>query len=673
MIIGRRGIDPVLDSRPTIFTHKGSAGLMIASSILFLALAATLQDDDEDWVAVTFKEGNFVVEMPVIQDQEGTTPFLGPGGQGTLHDRLRQTNGVIYNVKQYENRRPIPKADEARWLDFARDKAIGAKGKSLTEKKIQLGTVAGREFAFQNEPFGGGKYETRARAYVKGSILIVLVVSSSMSNQPLPPKADRFLDSFAFGTKPSDAGKAAAKVAEETDNRRKGAAPWKVVRLLENKATVEMPGETAMTGGGNLDAPLRRFFCMSTNAEGAGVQYSSLIFQGENRLAASDEAKGLEVARERAVMNFGTNGKVVSDRPIQSRAGPVREFELTIDRRPGVTVKARCRAYVDGNVIVVLMAVSKAKGQDLPSEAGRFLDSLAVKGRGGDVVAQAGPNGGQAIGNASGSGMIPVLKLILGPTKTSLLLGAARLVGSLPAGPKPPGAMANSRPPETGANMPKAGVARANPPEAKPGPVAAKANALKAWGTEVDPDGDVVIQASGRSLAMQIPGSPHVLAPERNKMNAPRVLAPARGDFVVAVRVDGAFRPSRESTVKGLSSRQAGGLVVWKDPENYLVFQHRATSDDGKVTHQAVLEELVAGSKGVTLRQAIPEGATFLRLERKRGRITVAYSVNGKEWKDLKPVDTTWAEGEVQVGVVAVSTSTGPHPVMFDGYSLKAR
>jgi hypothetical protein len=82
------------------------------------------------------------------------------------------------------------------------------------------------------------------------------------------------------------------------------------------------------------------------------------------------------------------------------------------------------------------------------------------------------------------------------------------------------------------------------------------------------------------------------------------------------------------------------------------VFQHRVTSADGNATHQSVLEELVAGSKGVTRRQVIPEGATSLRLERKRGRILAAFSKDDKEWKELKPVDTAWAEREVQVGVM---------------------
>jgi regulation of enolase protein 1 (concanavalin A-like superfamily) len=195
----------------------------------------------------------------------------------------------------------------------------------------------------------------------------------------------------------------------------------------------------------------------------------------------------------------------------------------------------------------------------------------------------------------------------------------------------------------------------------------------RAWGTEVDPDGDVEIDASGPSLTMQIPGTPHLLAPERGTMNAPLVVAPTRGDFGVSVRVDGAFRPGRKSTVKGLSSRQAGGLVLWKDSQNYLVFQHRASFDDGTVVHQAVLEEIVGGAKGVSHRYAISEGATYLRLERKPGRISVAHSADGKKWKELKPVVTTWTEGEIQVGVVAVNTSTEPHAITFDRYSLQAK
>ena len=210
-------------------------------------------------------------------------------------------------------------------------------------------------------------------------------------------------------------------------------------------------------------------------------------------------------------------------------------------------------------------------------------------------------------------------------------------------------------------------------PSAAPSPTRAGNAPATAWGTVVDPDGDVIIRPSARSLTMEIPGTPHLLAPERGKMNAPRVVSPVAGDFVATVRVEGQFRPSRETTMKSLSPREAAGLLLWKDPANYLSVQHRASMDDGKLIHQVVLEELVSGSKGVTRRQPLPDGPVLLRLTRQGGKVTAFYSSDGREWKDLKPVDTTWAEGEARVGVVAVSTSTGAHPVKFEGYHLEAR
>ena len=54
------------------------------------------------------------------------------------------------------------------------------------------------------------------------------------------------------------------------------------------------------------------------------------------------------------------------------------------------------------------------------------------------------------------------------------------------------------------------------------------------------------------------------------------------------------FQPANPSTIKGLDSRVAAGLVLWKDKDNYLVFQRREQlNDEGKEIHQAVLEEIV--------------------------------------------------------------------------------
>ena len=96
------------------------------------------------------------------------------------------------------------------------------------------------------------------------------------------------------------------------------------------------------------------------------------------------------------------------------------------------------------------------------------------------------------------------------------------------------------------------------------------------------------------------------------------------------------------------------------------MFQHRATADDGDSKDGVVLEEIAAGRKGVTQRLPVGDGPLNLRLEHKKRRLVAAFSDDGKNWKELKPVDAGWATGKVQVGVVAVSTSSGPHEVMFD-------
>ncbi|MFT3881114.1 MAG: DUF1349 domain-containing protein [Gemmatales bacterium] len=198
-------------------------------------------------------------------------------------------------------------------------------------------------------------------------------------------------------------------------------------------------------------------------------------------------------------------------------------------------------------------------------------------------------------------------------------------------------------------------------------------NSNKTWGTEVNPDGDVKLKQLDSSLIMEIPGTAHVLAPERDKMNAPRVVSTVKGDFSVTVQVEGAFKPQPKTTMKGISARQAGGLVVWKDAKNYLVFQRRASLENGEVINQAVLEDHVGGNKGATHRQSAPDKSVFLRVECKRGRLKAAFSEDGKNWKELKAVDVPWAEGEIQVGVVGVNTSPDTHKITFTHFMLENR
>src|SRR5207244_1045643 len=57
------------------------------------------------------------------------------------------------------------------------------------------------------------------------------------------------------------------------------------------------------------------------------------------------------------------------------------------------------------------------------------------------------------------------------------------------------------------------------------------------WDRTVDPVGDCRFDRKGDRLTITVPGGEH-------RMTAPRLLRDVNGDFVVAVRVGGSFRPT---------------------------------------------------------------------------------------------------------------------------------
>lgn len=687
---------------------------MLAATILCAALAATAQAD-EKWEVMTSEEGKFAVEMPACEEQKGLTPIMGRGMSGKRHEWLRHADDTIYWVIWYEGSKPIGKADEGRWFEFARDEqaGIGRHGKVVSEAKVKVGTADGRDFAYLKES-AGSKTEARARAVIKGSSAYVLIASPRKGDKLDAAKVDRFFGSLSFDVKLAPK----AEVKSSFDAKLL-LGSWEVVKSDQLK-----PGFTLQFGGDGqfTSIPTDKnsshyvgFYKIKGDQIAIDPDGLTLTVKevSPTRLVIDGYTGPTECRRQGAAagargvagggMRVGGSGVNVQSRTSGPGAGtgpgtgrwttvaPKEDgFAVEMPHRPngdesqgGIGFGVHTITCQAGPMDLLVLAV-RAPTEIPPAEVPKVYERLrnqatASFGTNLKVVSEAAVKAGKlegmeyeltidrpTVGTVKGRARVFAggkaaffLLAFSGIEDDELPADADRFLRSFALGGT--AAVAKAEP-------------RSSPAARKAGVGKADLNPLKAWGVEVDPDSDVEIKASGRSLRMEIPGTPHVLAPERNKMNAPRIVAPVRGDLTVVVRVDGEFRPSGESTVKGLSSRQAAGLILWKDSKNYLVFQHRVSmDDDGKMTSQAVLEELVAGAKGVTHRPAAPEGATFLRLERRRGRITAAFGADGKEWKELKPVDTTWAEGELQVGVMAVNTSTGPHKVTFDDYSLKAK
>ncbi len=418
-----------------------------------------------------------------------------------------------------------------------------------------------------------------------------LVAEALRQSWPIPdaPKTDSGLEPPA-GPAPTLAQRIAQVPAPKDAEARAGAdvAPgrrWQVVAIDEAEATVEMPPGPVEKHAAAMKGPQGVYELSSRIVEAGGMIYEAHAFEGPEVIPEADAAGELGRARDFVLSTYGA-GEVTSDRPIRSQAGAGREFTATVSMRGVDRLPARGRAYIAGRWIYVVIANPTASGEKLPAEAGRFLDSLARIGRGGQGVA-------------------------------------------------------------------------------KP---------LRAWGTVVNPDGNAEVEAWGRSLMILLPGTPHVLSAEFGKFNAPRVVTPIRGDFAATVRVEGRFDPGRVSTAQGLPARQAGGLLLWKDDANYVVLQHGAVGGErDQPKCQVTLDRRQGGRGGEGRDHPAPAGPVLLRLESKRGRVAGSFRVDGREWESFEAFDAPWVGGEVQLGVIAVNTSTGSHSVTFEDYLLEAR
>jgi regulation of enolase protein 1 (concanavalin A-like superfamily) len=195
-----------------------------------------------------------------------------------------------------------------------------------------------------------------------------------------------------------------------------------------------------------------------------------------------------------------------------------------------------------------------------------------------------------------------------------------------------------------------------------------KARNLKGWGEASDPDGDCRIMLDGNKLTMQVPGTWHDLGAESGKLNAPRVLRPITGDFLAEVKVGGALRPGGQCTRPGGLPFQGAGLVLWYDPSNYLRLERAAIFREGRIVPYVTFEErrdrqLEAGALEV------PEGPTWLRLERRGDRILASASSDGRSWRGL-PLRKVDYPARVKIGVDAINSCNKPFTAALEDFRV---
>jgi hypothetical protein len=204
-----------------------------------------------------------------------------------------------------------------------------------------------------------------------------------------------------------------------------------------------------------------------------------------------------------------------------------------------------------------------------------------------------------------------------------------------------------------------------------------KPRSIKGWGKVIDTAGDCSVKGDENRLTIEVPGGTHDLGPFPRGLHAPRVLKEVEGDFSVQVKVTGDFRPGEELAPPAPSPFNGAGLLIWQDSKNFIRLERNAwwpPDGGGYACYPPLFEYYWKGqfqytNPNVTRASFFKGRSTWLKLERRGGKVSASYSHDGKEWTEVKQIDVDLPR-KVQVGVAAVNTSTKPFVVRFQELAL---
>jgi regulation of enolase protein 1 (concanavalin A-like superfamily) len=191
------------------------------------------------------------------------------------------------------------------------------------------------------------------------------------------------------------------------------------------------------------------------------------------------------------------------------------------------------------------------------------------------------------------------------------------------------------------------------------------------WDRPIDPDRDCDFVRADATLTIKVPGTEHDLAPERRRLNAPRLMRDVEGDFDVQVRVGGDFRPSAGSSV-------AAGLLLALPDGIHIRFEYGARRLGEEVQPYAAVRQLDAGRTPLNCTWdggwrlwPLEAGArqAYLRLQRRGDLLRAFLGPDGERWTQLLPFGRR-LPARLKVGLAAYSTSKEPFAPRFEWFKL---
>lgn len=209
-------------------------------------------------------------------------------------------------------------------------------------------------------------------------------------------------------------------------------------------------------------------------------------------------------------------------------------------------------------------------------------------------------------------------------------------------------------------------------------PVAARAplpqdpKSVRGIGQITDPNGDCKFTYERGKLTISVPGSDHGLSAEQDRYGSPRVLQDVEGDWIVQVKVGGAYPQGATSVIETRRAFHGAGLLLWQDEGTYIRLERAEVVSDGKNVSYGNFElrkdkEFVRG--GSSDEAPLGQEAVYLRLERRGSQIHGAVSTDGVEWKSFKPIVIDLRK-KVRVGVIAGHNTSSAFAPTFEEFKL---